>query len=62
MTKKHYVALARLIGENGIYINSGFMNGLIHELKKDNRNFDVRIFRHAINQHIKKDIKQRGRL
>lgn len=62
MTKKDYVVLARLIGENGIYINSGFVNGLIHELKKDNRRFNVQIFRDAINQHIKKDIKQRGRL
>lgn len=60
MTRKHYKMLARLIGEHGIYVNSGFTNDLIHELKKDNRRFNVGIFRDAINSSIKPDIKRRN--
>lgn len=61
MTRKHYRILARLIGEHGIYINSGFLNDLLFELKKDNKRFNINIFKTAINDNIKPDIKQRGR-
>ena len=60
MTRKHFKMLARLIGEHGIYINSGFINDLMYELKKENRLFNIATFRAAINDHVKEDIKRRG--
>jgi len=60
MTRKHYRTLARLIGEHGIYINSGFINDLIFELKKDNNRFNINIFRAAIHDNIKPEIKEKG--
>ena len=56
MTRKHFIMLARLIGEHsnkahGVIHRDNFIKSLTYELKKDNRRFNPGIFKDAIEQH-----------
>mgnify|MGYP003133101530 CR=1 FL=1 len=54
MTRKHFVMLARVLGQNKISENSPLVSDLAYELKKENRFFNVAIFKEAIKNNIKK--------
>ncbi len=67
MTKKDYIALAKIIKTNGkiadlstgfthILITGSFMNELCQYLKNDNPNFDEVKFREATGEFLNKEI------
>jgi hypothetical protein len=67
MTKKDYIALAKLIKDNGtmanlrrgvthVIIRGTFMNVLCEYLKKDNPNFNEVKFREATGEILNKEV------
>ena len=48
MTKKHYIPLARILGENGIAPSDAIVTDLTAWLREDNPNHDPQRFREAI--------------
>ena len=54
MTKKHFIMLARVLAKNKISENSPLVSDLAFELKKENRFFNVAIFKDAIKNNIKR--------
>jgi hypothetical protein len=67
MTKKDYIALAKIIKSNGTMANlrrgithvittGTFMNSLCEYLKNDNSNFDEVKFREATGEFLNKEI------
>ena len=67
MTKKDYIALAKLIKDNGtmailrhgithVLITGTFINSLCEYLKKDNPNFNEIKFREATGEILNKEV------